>query len=309
MGEVQITVLLATRNRAQTLNRALDGYRRIVAPPVAWKLVVVDNGSTDRTPNIVRSAKRALPVELLTESRAGKNRALNRGLDALDGRLVIITDDDAVPDPSFLTAWTKYLECEPRFGLFGGTIMPLFDVSPPKWLIRSHHWSSMMFAKRDLPEGQVEADAIYGPNMAVRKCVFDAGFRFDETVGPNALDPDYPTGSETEFCCRVARSGVQCWSASEPLVSHIVSADQISLGALERRAYRTGRGRARQMWELGKIVTPPAPSPWQRLSMLSPFARRRFESRCAYHVWRGFEDECARMSHAQRASHHSRKFQ
>lgn len=58
----------------------------------------------------------------------------------------------------------------------------------------------MMFAKRDLPEGPVEAGAIYGVNMAVRRCVFEAGFRFDEIVGPNALDPNYPMGGETEFC-------------------------------------------------------------------------------------------------------------
>ena len=302
MRNVQITVLFATRNRASILGRVLDGYRRLVATPVAWKLVVVDNGSTDGTPSVIDSFKGALPLEPLTELLPGKNRALNRGLDALEGALAIITDDDAVPHSSFLTAWTKYLRRRSEYGLFGGSIMPLFEVPPPKWLIDSRHWSAMMFAKRDLPEGPVGFDAIYGPNMAVRRSVFKAGFRFDETVGPNALDPNYAMGSETEFCWSVSQSGVQCWFSSEPLVSHIVSANQMSLDAMEKRAYRTGRGRARLMLRMGKIKAPPTPLLWQRLSMLSPYAKHRFESRCAYHIWRGFEDECARSVGVQGVS-------
>ena len=57
----------------------------------------------------------------------------------------------------------------------------------------------MMFAHRDLPEGPIGADEIYGPNMAVRTSILDQGFRFDEKIGPNAEDPDYPTGGETDF--------------------------------------------------------------------------------------------------------------
>ena len=293
MSGVQLTVLLATRDRAPVLARVLDGYRRVVAPPVAWKLLIVDNGSTDGTPNIIDPFRRDLPLELLRESLPGKNRALNRGLAALEGGLAIVTDDDAVPSPLFLTAWAKYLEHQPSYGLFGGSIVPLFDAPPPRWLIRNRARFAMMFAERDLPEGPVEADAIYGPNMAVRKSIFEAGFRFDETVGPNALDAYYPMGGETEFCWRVAQTGVRCWFASAPLVSHIVSAEQMTLGAWERRAYRTGRGRARHMRKRGIITAPTVPSLWHRLSMFSPFPKRRVESRCAYHLWRGFDDEYA----------------
>jgi glucosyl-dolichyl phosphate glucuronosyltransferase len=294
MSNVQLTVLLASRNRAGVLARVLDGYCRVAPPPVGWKMVLVDNGSTDATPTVIESFKRVLPLEALSESMPGKNRALNRGLVALEGRLVIVTDDDAIPSPSFLSAWAKYLERETRYGLFGGSIAPRFDVPPPKWLIDSRLGFAMMFAERDLAEGPIEADAIYGPNMAVRKPIFDDGFRFDERVGPNALDPCYPMGGETEFCWRVAQSGVQCWYSREPLVTHIVAVEQMRLAAWERRAYRTGRGRAHQMWERGEIVAPPAPSLRQRLTMFSPFAKPRFESRCAYQLWRGFEDECLR---------------
>ena len=47
MRDVQLTVLLATRNRQHLLARVLEGYRRASVPPVRWKLLIVDNGSTD----------------------------------------------------------------------------------------------------------------------------------------------------------------------------------------------------------------------------------------------------------------------
>jgi hypothetical protein len=133
-------------------------------------------------------SKEILPLEFMLEPVAGKNRALNRGILAVEGSLVVITDDDAVPSSSFLTAWTNYLDFDNDFGLFGGSIVPLFDVKPPRWLVASKFKFSMMFAERDLAEGPTDAGAIYGGNMAVSKAIFDRGFRFDERIGPNALD-------------------------------------------------------------------------------------------------------------------------
>jgi glucosyl-dolichyl phosphate glucuronosyltransferase len=296
MGDVQLTILLATRNRAPLLSRVLNGYRRAASPLVSWKMVIVNNGSSDATSIVIESFEKILPLEVLLEPVAGKNRALNRAIPAAEGRLVVVTDDDAIPGTSFLTAWSKYLDFDSDFGLFGGSVVPLFDVKPPRWLVASKFNFSMMFAERDLAEGPIDAGAIYGPNMAVSKTIFDAGFRFDERVGPNTVDSDYPTGGETEFCVRAAQSGVKCWFAKEPIVQHVVEARQLKLTSWAKRAYRTGRGRAHQMRERGEVVTPPKPSFAERLLMFSPFPEQRFKSTCAYHLWRGFQDECTRFN-------------
>jgi glycosyltransferase involved in cell wall biosynthesis len=113
MAAVQLTVLFATRNGEQVLPRTLHAYRRAVPPAAPWKLIVVDNGSRDSTPAILRWFKQYLPLEILNQPDAGKNRALNTGVEASAGRLVVIADDDAVPAPSFLRAWERYLDqCE-----------------------------------------------------------------------------------------------------------------------------------------------------------------------------------------------------
>ena len=295
MHSAQMTVLLATRNRERLLSRTLEGYCRASAPPVEWKLVVVDNGSTDATRHIIESFRQRLPLESVVEPLPGKNRALNAGLPAVEGRLAVLTDDDAIPSLTFLTAWAKYLDHRTGYTLFGGSIDPLFEVAPPRWLAESKLRFAMIFAHRDLSEGPINADEIYGPNMAVRTSIFDQGFRFDEKIGPNRADFYYPMGGETDFCWRVAQSGARCWFAKEPLVQHIVGPEQLLLGTWAQRAHRTGRGRAYQMWKRGGPIISPRLSLLQRLSMFSPIPRHRFDAASAYHLRRGFREECARQ--------------
>jgi glycosyltransferase involved in cell wall biosynthesis len=298
-----LTVLFATRNGERVLSKTLEAYCRVNAPIHPWKLVVVDNGSQDLTHNILASFGNRLPLQTMHEPTAGKNRALNHGLTVCEGRLVIVTDDDAIPDPSFLTAWEKYLDQYPDYEIFGGSIDLHFEVPPPSWMLKNISQLDMMFAVRNLPEGPITADAIFGPNMAVRSSVFENGFRFNENIGPNGSDPDYPMGSETEFCCRVAQNGVKAWFAKEPRVQHIVRSSQLTSSYWAKRAYRHGRGVARRMWESGQAAPPRTSRPLivdhlsvlrHRLQMFAPFPRRRFNSIWAYHWRRGFRDEQAK---------------
>ena len=75
-----LTILMATRNRAQILREVLESYCRIVPPHDGWKLVVIDNGSTDETTQVLDSFQNRLPLQVLSESRPGKSCALNTGL-------------------------------------------------------------------------------------------------------------------------------------------------------------------------------------------------------------------------------------
>jgi GT2 family glycosyltransferase len=164
---------------------------------------------------------------MLEQPVAGKSRALNIGIEAVEGRLVVLADDDAIPSPSFLEAWAQFLEERGNYALYGGAIDVLFETPQPKWLIETRLHFALMFAERNLQEGPIGPDEIYGPNMAIRRSVFDQGFPYDQDIGANGTDPNYPMGEETEFCRRVVQSGVGCWFAREPRVQHIVRSHQV----------------------------------------------------------------------------------
>jgi Glycosyltransferases involved in cell wall biogenesis len=88
-----ITVLTATYNRAHTLP---DVYTSLLAQRTDLEWVVVDDGSTDDTPDLVAAlAERApFPVRRIRQEHAGAHAARNRGLAVARGELVAPLDSD-----------------------------------------------------------------------------------------------------------------------------------------------------------------------------------------------------------------------
>ena len=86
---------MATRNRAAQLGRVLERYCDLQSPPGGWKAIVVDNGSSDETRGVVQSFVSRIPVEYIREDRGGKMVALNAGITAIAGEVVVLTDDRA----------------------------------------------------------------------------------------------------------------------------------------------------------------------------------------------------------------------
>ena len=254
---VEMTVAFATRNGAHVLRRTLDGYQALGDQNFGWKLIVVDNGSTDATREILASYEDKLPLAVLEQHAPGKNKALNTALGALEGDFVIFTDDDAIPQRGFLGYWRETLEEKGDYDIFGGTILPLFEATVPEWMLKSEAKFSELFAVRKLETGPVAAADIFGPNMAVRRRVLDRGLRFRDSFGPNSQDKYYPMGSETEFCVRASKAGYKTWFSSRPTVLHIIREHQLKPEFWAARAYRLGRGTAQLHWELGIIGAGP----------------------------------------------------
>jgi glycosyltransferase involved in cell wall biosynthesis len=240
-----VTVLFATRNRAAALAPVLERFTGLVAPKGGWKLVVVDNGSTDGTPALLQAYVDRLPLTALSEPRAGKNRALNTALPHLEGALIVLTDDDVLPQPDWLVRLQQAAEEHPEASLFGGTVLPHWSCPRPSWLTESAVPFSVLFAQQKRKAGPCSCDAIFGPNMAVRASIFAAGHRFSEEVGPDETRRMYAMGGETEFLRRLEAVGYMGWFVPEAVVGHIIRPEQLEEEWILQRAYRYGVGEGR----------------------------------------------------------------
>ncbi|MBV8093854.1 MAG: glycosyltransferase family 2 protein [Acetobacteraceae bacterium] len=239
-----LTVLMATHNGADTLGRTLEAFSELQNPSGGWKLIIVDNASTDATARIIESWRGKLPLLPLREERLGKNCALNTGLAEIEGDFVVLCDDDVLPDPSWLREWRRVADAYPELAMFGGTIVPEFEVPPPAFCtsdvaIMAELWSA---TRPNQPEGAKPDSPIwdvYGCNMALRAYVARA-FRFDEQLmtGPQAL-----LGDESEFVSRVAEAGHKVGFAPSAKVRHLVGANQVTWPWMLRRFHRFGRSR------------------------------------------------------------------
>ena len=77
---MDLSLIISTRNRSDSLLRTLDSLCRMESS-FDWELVVVDNGSTDDTPKLLRrfSDRSGLNVVLVTEPTPGLANARNAG--------------------------------------------------------------------------------------------------------------------------------------------------------------------------------------------------------------------------------------
>jgi cellulose synthase/poly-beta-1,6-N-acetylglucosamine synthase-like glycosyltransferase len=73
-----ITVLFSTYNGENTLSKVLNAYSKIDYPKNDWKLVIINNGSNDRSEDIICSFKSQINIMLLYEKKRGKNTSNHR---------------------------------------------------------------------------------------------------------------------------------------------------------------------------------------------------------------------------------------
>lgn len=236
-----LTVLMATYNGARTLPTVLDAYCRLEPPPGGWKLIIVDNGSTDTTRDVINAFAHKLPLTYLFEPKRGKNRALNTGLSHTAGDLIVFTDDDAVPHSDWLSQMRLAADSQPSFSIFGGVILPRWEVNPEPWIM---DWVplTVTYALTDdsWPEGLTTPTRVFEPNSAYRAHIFEAGHSFDPTIGP--CGSNYAMGSGSEFHPRLMKSGFTAWHCKRAIVEHTIRKWQMEKAWVLGRAFRYGRG-------------------------------------------------------------------
>ncbi len=239
-----ITVMFSSRNGSRYVKRMMDSLLAAHEPAGGWKLVAVDNGSTDGTGDIMRSYEGRLPVTVLVEPVAGKNKALNRALGLAEGDFYIFTDDDVIVCPNWLVAWRATADAHPDYDLFAGCTQSLWPYEPPQHLLRGVNVSVLYAMHLNMSEGPCTAPHMYGTNMATRATAFRSGIRFNDHIGPDG-SAIYAMGSDTEMALRLEALGLKCWFATAPFVEHIVRPEQLEKNWILARGYRWGRGLAR----------------------------------------------------------------
>jgi glycosyltransferase involved in cell wall biosynthesis len=128
---MRISVVIATKDRAAYVERALASLAsQVGAPP--FEVIVVDNGSSDDTKGVVeRAAGRGdVAIAYLFEGEPNRGKARNRGIRAAQGTIVAFCDDDVQVPPGWVAAHSAAHGGEDR--VVNGPILnvPSYDAKP-----------------------------------------------------------------------------------------------------------------------------------------------------------------------------------
>lgn len=228
----RLSLILCTRNRGGALKRALNAIGGLQCD-VAWEILLVDNGSTDDTRDVIEAfaASAPAPVHYVWQPIKGLSNARNAGLERSSGEIIVFTDDDCYVQHDFLTAIDRVFSTEPKLGYVSGRIL-LFDPTDYPTTINESR-EPLRF-----PPGQYLAPgAIKGANLAFRRAALDQVGGFDPLFGSGALFPS----EDIDTAARVSRQG--WWGCYDPdvVVAHHHGRKAADVPALQK-AYDIGRG-------------------------------------------------------------------
>ena len=245
-GEIRYSIAICTLNRGTVLAETLAAVSPLLSSP-ASELIVVDNGSTDETEQILGEFTRSTTgnVRALREPRAGLSAARNRAVREARGDLLFFLDDDAVPAAGWLDAYAQAFR-DPRVAAAGGPVEPIFDGPLPAWL-----------DTRFLPylsaweRGEAAIDLKYnelprGANMVFRRSRFAAYGEFMEQLGRRGAS--LRSCEEIEFCLRLERGGERIVYVPGASVRHRVATGRLDLAWMRRRFAAQGFSEAVIDW-------------------------------------------------------------
>lgn len=236
-----MSVLIATYNRAEVLRQTLEAMCRVDREGLDVEFVIIDNNSKDHTTEVIKPFKDRLPIRHLFQPRQGKSTALNLALDTVElGDIVVFIDDDVVPHRDWLNQVARACKEFPDTGVFGWRIRLIWpdNLDIPQWAFRKDmQW---LFNPRDLGNDAypyAESENPPGANTWVRRALC-VSHRFDETRGPGGA---YAPGEDSLFVKTLIENGHNAGYVGSAEVGHLVQPRLLTAAEVRRRASKYGR--------------------------------------------------------------------
>jgi GT2 family glycosyltransferase len=235
-----VSVVVCSHNGEATIAQTCEALMRLEY--VAYEVIVVDDGSTDATPDIARE----YGFRVITTENRGLSVARNTGLHEARGEIVAYLDDDAYPDPHWLT----YLAAGYARGDVAGVGGP--NVPPPGDGVVARCVAEAPGNPVHVLISDREAEHIPGCNCS---------FRRDALLAVGGFDPRFwVAGDDVDLCWRLRDRGWRLGFSPGAMVWHHRRG---SLRAYWRQQRGYGRAEALLERKWPENYSPAGHSVWQ----------------------------------------------
>lgn len=221
---MKVSVVIPAYNAEKTVGLAVSAALAQDCPDC--EVVVVDDGSTDGTAEVVRRC----PGRYVRQQNAGPAAARNMGWRSSNADIMIFTDSDCVPREG----WVKALVA--RFGEDGvGAVTGSYDIANPEGLLPRLVHEEI----KDRHKGYGDTVKFFGSyNVAIRRKVLEETGGFDESYRR-------ASGEDNDLSYRILKLGYKIAYEPRALVAHVHPArlwkyldDQYKHGCWRMKLYR-----------------------------------------------------------------------
>jgi glycosyltransferase involved in cell wall biosynthesis len=205
-----VSIVVPTHDRRELLARLLsrlDDVHRTGAP---FEVVVVIDGSTDGTPEMLAARSPTYPLRVIAQEPRGAGAARNAGIRAAQGEVLLFLDDDVLPQDGLIEQHLAIHQGHPSAVVLGMIAAP-----PGRALEPWHDWRAAYHERLNaaIRDGEVQAEwrRFYTGNASVRR---------SDALAVGGFDESLRRAEDVEFAHRLGALGASFHFAPGALVYH-----------------------------------------------------------------------------------------
>jgi len=126
-GSLPLSVVVTTFNRCDLLADTLESLTRQTLDTREFEVVIINDGSSDNTREVVEGYSGRLPIRYIYQRNAGLASARNHGIFASQGKILLFLDDDDIAQPSLLE---QHLETHGKYPDLRFAVLGYTELSP-----------------------------------------------------------------------------------------------------------------------------------------------------------------------------------
>jgi cellulose synthase/poly-beta-1,6-N-acetylglucosamine synthase-like glycosyltransferase len=134
-----VSVIIPAHNEEENISQTIESVLNLDYPKNKLEVIVVNDGSTDRTGDVIKKFKKK-GVIIINQENKGKGAALNTGLKRCKGEFVACLDADSVVEPSTLKEMIVHFTDKNI-----AAVTPLMKVKNPESMLQKIQWLEYIF--------------------------------------------------------------------------------------------------------------------------------------------------------------------
>lgn len=247
----QAVIGLCTYNRGPKILQTLEALdKQDLLGGRITGLVVIDNRSTDDTGAIVDrfAASSRIPTRRLHEPEPGKSAAMRRLFREVHEPIIVMIDDDCLPDPQWAAALVRRFDQSPACGAVGGKVHIVWVDGPTKLAMKYQRTLGEQNLGSEPLLLSDPASFLMGASLAVRRdAVFASSWMQDATLDCRR-GPSLECGEDAELELLIRRAGYQVWYEPASTMGHLIPASRTTSAYLARLRESITRTEATIKW-------------------------------------------------------------